>query len=60
MFDFFKQKVSFVAKINELHQKNTELARERREWKNEIATQMKKWQTIECEVSWLKIILEQL
>jgi hypothetical protein len=30
ILDFFKQEVSFVAKINELHQENAELARELR------------------------------
>ena len=60
MLDFSKQEVSFVAKINELHQENTELARELREWENEAATELKKKQTVECEVSRMKVDLEQL
>ena len=60
MLDFSKQEVSFVAKINELHQENTELARELRKWENEAATELERRQMVEREVSRLKIILEQL
>ena len=60
MLHFPKQEVSFVAKINELRQENTELARELRKSENEAATELKKRQIVECEVSRLKVILEQL
>jgi predicted nuclease with TOPRIM domain len=56
----FKQEVSFFAKINELHQENAELARELRNWENEIVTELKRRQMIECEINRLKIIMQQL
>ena len=60
MLDLSKQEVSFVAKINELHQENTKLARELRKWENEAATELERRQMVECEVSRLKVIFEQL
>jgi predicted nuclease with TOPRIM domain len=60
VLDSFKQEVSFVAKINELHQENAELARELCNWKNEVVTEFERRQMIECEISRLKIIMQQL
>lgn len=60
ILDFPRQEISFVAKIDELHQENTELTRELRKWENEAVVELKRRRTIESEVDQLKVSIQQL
>lgn len=60
MLDFSKQKGSFIAKIKELHQKHNEAVCQLCERESEAEAEFQRRQMIECEVSRLQTIVQQL
>lgn len=57
ILDFLKPEVSFLAKINELHQKHSELTCKLRERESKAAIELQRRQMTECEISRLKAIV---
>lgn len=58
--EFLKSKVSFAAKIDELHQDNIRLARDISKWKDEAVMKSERRRIAEFETSQLKVIIQQL
>ena len=57
---FFRSKISFVTKIDDLHQDNVRLTREINKWKRRVATESKRRRAAELKVCELKAIIKQL
>lgn len=58
--EFSKPEVSFVAKIDELHQDNVRLAHEISKWEHGVAIESERRRTAEREISQLKSTIHQL
>ena len=60
LLEFSKPEVSFVAKIDELHEDNIRLIREVSERKHKIAIESERRRTAEVEANQLKATVQQL
>lgn len=58
--EFLKSEISFVTKIEDLHQENVKLTHENSKWERRIAVELEKRKVAKLKVSELKFIIEQL
>ncbi len=55
--EFPKSEVSFVAKIDDLHQDNVRLTREISKWEHRVATELKRRRAAELKANELKVTI---
>lgn len=58
--EFPRPEISFVAKIDDLHQDNVRLTREINKWEHQVATESERRRAAELEACELKAIIKQL